>query len=428
MNLWKCKSYVLSAVMALSCGGSSYSSPTRLERPEGGVHDSYTSNRGMEKLFTPDAGRTSADAGMPPDGSIDSRIDAMSSPYDSSGDSLTRAQDAYPSTDLPPDLALLPDEELPYDGGTDGIIPDENLLVAFIGDSGYGSNFRAVLELIREEGAEMVLHQGDLGYDDENPASPRLWLEDIEIVLDPAAPGGTFPYFFTLGDQDITQWEAEGGYRDILEQRLNALGLDYNGTREELGTKTSFNYRGIFITLTAPGYGSVASFVGRDHAEFLREELGLSHHLWELCSWHQNMNAMQLDGHEDETGWEVYETCCEYGGLIITGNDHRYARTHLLSDISEQTLADSTTPYLLEPGQTIVMITGTGGRPLNETLGRCRGWSAGGEICPEWASISGEQHGALFIRFHVDADPQKARGYFKTIDREVLDEFTLEKY
>ena len=35
------------------------------------------------------------------------------------------------------------------------------LRVAFIGDQGLGPNAIAVLELIKDEGARMVLHQGD---------------------------------------------------------------------------------------------------------------------------------------------------------------------------------------------------------------------------------------------------------------------------
>ncbi len=43
--------------------------------------------------------------------------------------------------------------------------------VAFIGDQGMGSNSRAVLQLIKAEGADLVLHQGDLDYEN-NPTGP----------------------------------------------------------------------------------------------------------------------------------------------------------------------------------------------------------------------------------------------------------------
>jgi hypothetical protein len=42
--------------------------------------------------------------------------------------------------------------------------PPSNFTIAFIGDQSVSAGAVAVLELIRDEGADMVLHQGDLGY------------------------------------------------------------------------------------------------------------------------------------------------------------------------------------------------------------------------------------------------------------------------
>jgi hypothetical protein len=33
--------------------------------------------------------------------------------------------------------------------------------------------------------------------------------------------------------------------------------------------------------------------------------------------------------------------------------------------------------------------------------------------------------GALFIEFHVNGDPNRARGYFKNIDGAIVDQFTI---
>ena len=46
-----------------------------------------------------------------------------------------------------------------------------DLRVAFVGDQGLGPNAIAVLELIKDEGAQMVLHQGDFDYKDD----PGKW-------------------------------------------------------------------------------------------------------------------------------------------------------------------------------------------------------------------------------------------------------------
>jgi hypothetical protein len=43
----------------------------------------------------------------------------------------------------------------------------------------------------------------------------------------------------------------------------------------------------------------------------------------------------------------------------------------------------------------------------------------------EQVQAGSAKHGALFLVFNVDGDPSKARGYFKNISGEVIDEFTI---
>jgi hypothetical protein len=49
----------------------------------------------------------------------------------------------------------------------------------------------------------------------------------------------------------------------------------------------------------------------------------------------------------------------------------------------------------------------------------------------EWAKIytsnQNAQFGALFITFNVDGDPNKAHGYFKTVNGQIVDEFDVTK-
>ena len=56
-----------------------------------------------------------------------------------------------------------------------------NFKVAFIADQGLDTNAKAVLLLIKDEGAEMVLHQGDFDYKD----NPELWDQQINDILGP---------------------------------------------------------------------------------------------------------------------------------------------------------------------------------------------------------------------------------------------------
>lgn len=64
--------------------------------------------------------------------------------------------------------------------------PPANLKIAFIGDQALGPNAVAVLNLIKAEGAQAVMHSGDLDYAD----NPAAWEAQINNVL-----GANFPYF-----------------------------------------------------------------------------------------------------------------------------------------------------------------------------------------------------------------------------------------
>ncbi len=310
----------------------------------------------------------------------------------------------------PGDLIITPEE----------IITPEDFTVAFIGDSGYGSSFRSVLELIRDEGADMVVHLGDLGYGEStNQDTPGRWMRNIEEILDPVAPNGVFPYFFSMGNHDVPQWNQPGGYRELLQRRFLAQGIVPQG--EPLGARTSFSYNGLFVVLAAPGEDADAA--GSGHAAFIDEELSANRNLWDICAWHKNMRAMQIGGKGDETGWGVYEACQRQGAIIATAHTHNYGRTHLLENVREQIVADAASPYALLPGTTLVFHSGLGGKSVSEQR-RCFDGCSG-----EWASIYTSNQdaafGALFIIFHVDGDPRKARGYFKNIEGEVIDRFEV---
>ena len=96
----------------------------------------------------------------------------------------------------------------------------QNFKVAFIGDQGLSSNAVAVLNLIKDEGTDMVLHQGDFDYSD----NPDAWDQQINGVL-----GDDFPYFASVGNHDEIAWP---GYQGKLQARLNKVACQ--GRRENV--------------------------------------------------------------------------------------------------------------------------------------------------------------------------------------------------
>ena len=46
-------------------------------------------------------------------------------------------------------------------------------------------------------------------------------------------------------------------------------------------------------------------------------------HIWRICSWHKNQQAMQVGGKTDEMGWGVYDACTDLSAIIATGPGRR---------------------------------------------------------------------------------------------------------
>jgi hypothetical protein len=80
------------------------------------------------------------------------------------------------------------------------------------------------------------------------------------------------------------------------------------------------------------------------------------------------------------------------------------------------------------PGATFVFVSGLGGKSIRDQK-RCLPTTFPYGCNGEWASIytsnQGAIPGALFIQFHVNGDPNMARGYFKNVNGAIVDQFTI---
>ncbi len=288
--------------------------------------------------------------------------------------------------------------------------------VAFIGDQDVGGSARAVLSLIDAEGADMVLHQGDLGYGDESDPQRAIdWDAQITDIL-----GADFPYFASVGNHDTGNWPT---YRQLLLDRLALVpGANCSG---DYGVAAACSYQGLFFILSGAGT------MGSDHAAYIRAQLAQDDSIWRVCTWHKNQNAMQVGSKPDEVGWEPYEECRLGGAIIATAHEHSYSRTKTLSDTQSQTVD----PLWPEPGMlrvgdgsTFVFVSGLGGKDIRGQE-RCLPTAPPYGCNGEWASIytsdQAADYGALFIEFNVDGDPGKASGYFKNIAGVTVDSFTV---
>lgn len=291
------------------------------------------------------------------------------------------------------------------------VVPPANFTIAFIGDQGVGPDSEAVLRLIRDEGADAVLHQGDFDYTDD----PAAWDAQINGVLGP-----DFPYFAVVGNHDEARFYGAGGYQEFLETRMNRIGVAWD---RDLGVQSSFSYHGIFIVQTAPG------IFGSDHDVYIRDRLAADNSVWRISCWHKNMHLMQVGGKTDETGWGVYEESRKGGAIVATAHEHSYSRTYLLSGFPTQTAAGTDNVLVLvrddpdttaDEGRSFAFVSGLGGESIRPQL-LSGGW---------WASIytsdQGAQYGVLFGVFNYQRNPRLAHFYFKDIDGRVADEFFVE--
>ena len=298
---------------------------------------------------------------------------------------------------------------------------DTGLKVAFIGDQGLVGDGLSVLELIRDEGADFVIHAGDFDYLND----PAAWDAQIDATL-----GEGYPYFVSVGNHDLPAWAGADGYQDRVRARLSQI--DDVVCAGDLGVNSSCRYRGLFFVLSGVGT------LGEHGEDYLRAALAQDRSMFRICSWHKNQHDMQVGSKTDEVGWGAYQVCQEQGALIINGHEHSYARTLNLTDVGNVNAGHGAlgdpAHLLLAPKMTAVIVSGLGGhshRPFTQDHEADTWWASiyalnlqvkNGVTAGTDAEI---ESGALFIEFNVDGDPSRAHGYFKTIGHKIVDDFDV---
>ena len=280
-----------------------------------------------------------------------------------------------------------------------------NFKVALIADQGLGRDSRAVLEMIKAEGADMVLHSGDFDYLDD----PDRWDQQINETL-----GEDYPYFASIGNHDVVAWE---GYQRKLQERLPRIsGARCTG---DLGVNSFCTYEGLFFVLS--GVGVIES--GR--ASFIEEALASEEakkSLWRICSWHQNQRLMQVGAKIDTVGWKPYEECRKSGAIIATGDEHSYSRTHLMDNFETQSIASKSDVLHIEPGKSFVFVSGLAGasvRSQDDQLASKPWWAA------IHTSDQGADFGALFCVLNHDGIENLGYCYFKDLNGVIADAFGI---
>ena len=302
-----------------------------------------------------------------------------------------------------------------FGGGSSGASTTPNFKIAVVGDSDISTNAKAVLNVIKNEGAQMVLHVGDFDYID-NPSS---WNTQTTSVL-----GQNFPMMATIGNHDTTRIP---DYQTEINKR--SAGMACTGNR---ALRAICKMNGLVVV--EEGIGAV---YGRDNAtevSFVRDAMAAnSSSLWKICAWHEQMRAMQVGPKTDSTGWLVWEECRKAGAIVFTGHDHNYQRTKTLTSFTEQTVdptCNTVAVACVGPNRSFHILSGAGGYEIRSQE-RCLPTTPPYGCKGEWAKLytlsQGGKYGATFVTFNVDGNPKLARGYFKDISGTVVDQFEIRR-
>jgi len=296
-----------------------------------------------------------------------------------------------------------------------------NFKVAFVADHGLSNRARDVFQLIVAEDTDMVLSLGDLGYSSRHSDTPDRFEQMLVDILDPA----NIPFFAVIGNHDKAQWN---DYYPLLLARANASGANCTGL---YATKAACTYQGLFFVLSDIGERDHGDYSSSDteqqRVDFIRTSLISSNALWKICAWHLPRTFMQAGGQINHIGWEAYEVCRQAGAIIATAHEHSYSRTYPMNNISSQNVVTTSNDFALVKediiqgvlGQTFVFVSGLGGNSIRPQERNDAWWAS------IYTSSQGADYGALFCTFHVNNDPNKADCYFKAINGDLPDSFSL---
>ena len=279
----------------------------------------------------------------------------------------------------------------------------EPVKVAFIGDQGVTAESRQVLELIRDEGSELLLIQGDLGYS-ANAASS--WIDNIDSIL-----GRDFPVLIVVGNHENHEWPAYLQWQKDKLARVDSIRCE-----GDVGVKAYCTYKDIGVVQVAPGVIEVEGVNGNDnYAEYITQQFESDNSTWRICSWHKNMRDMQTGSKSDATGWGVYQSCLAQGGLVMTGHEHAYSRTHLMSSFEAKTVIHKNNEMEIGPQSSLAFVSGLGGHQIRPQV------HGGDWFASVYSATQNANYGALFCSF----DNDQADCYMKDVIGLVPDAFTL---
>lgn len=299
-------------------------------------------------------------------------------------------------------LSLIIQAQLAFAQITPSVRTDPSpIKIAFVGDIGVKNTSYATMRLIKKEGANLLLVLGDYDYRHD----PQAW----EAMLDDTL-GKEFPILAVVGNHDVREWDT---YKDQWTSRLRAHMPEVT-CAGDYGVKGTCRVGNILFVMS--GIGTL----GDDNANRIQAALQDNDAVWKICAWHKNQPLMQVGFVRESIGWPAYERCREAGAFVVSGHNHAYARSYLMSSFAKQAIVNKSNQLTLAPGHSFVAVSGLGGES------RARQFFTNDWWAKIYTKQTGDaQPGALFCDFNIGGNPRLARCAFKNIAGEIIDQFSL---
>lgn len=316
--------------------------------------------------------------------------------------------------------------------------PHQNFKIAVMGDSAISDEFVEVLNLIKQEDVDLIVHTGDFSNDDGPAGHPwyneyNTWGGRFNKVM-----GESFAIIGADGNHD--DWD---DYKPFFQDRLSKMGV--NEVIDEKGNYT-VDYGGVrFVIIEEPG---------RNYA-YLQQKLSESDHLFKVCVWHHVVANFQTGLKGNESDFVSYDICRQHGAFVVNGHEHAYARTYTLNKIKENAhgVEGEANIITVQPqtstqvGKNFMATVGIGGYRPREYKEANNGdyWWSTIYTTNRWCkytctlpNFSGQDfsrdmpstklyEGALFITFNPSdsSTPTLAQAYFKDTQNRIIDEFKI---
>lgn len=318
----------------------------------------------------------------------------------------------------------------------------QEVTVALIGDTGADQMFGSVLHLVANENADVVMINGDLGYN----SSPEKWNDRLKSSID------TSKYFVigTLGNHDAGSKDKYLALFDGYRNDNKDLRTKCSGTT---GVKEGHDIIAVDevctfgnVSIIASGIGLVLSTTYLENR--LEQKLkNVPKENWSLAGYHYTVTSMNPGIKGDENTYKFFDLLRQYGAIGAQAHTHSgMASCPIASPFvrgaevkCHASFGSDLEARFVAPGIGLFMDSSLGGKEIRN---RSRCHSSKEKGCQHLVDLISDEgytrtdgtiksdfnpFGAMFIVFNLDGDPTKALAYYKSVDGKVVFKFNISR-